>query len=286
MLAALFGVLSAALMFAFLSSRGGSDNALDSALVDTGEVESVVVLNRDVDFGVEITPDMVSVQPVPVSALLPGSFTDVEDVIGKVTTTKLYASEQVIPGKITSFDEQNTLAFKVPDGHRAISLMIPHEAWAAAGLVQPGDRVDILGITTLISIDPLTGAEKLDVVSGLIAQDVAVLAVSQTVVKVVPNLDERAAGGDAGDAEATPGAGTATTGDTASFRPLDDTATYETAISITLALTPDVAAKVAIIDAMKDDAGQFRIMPRQQGDHEAIEGQITWTLEDVFDLTK
>jgi hypothetical protein len=103
------------------------------------------------------------------------------------------------------------------------------------------------------------------------------------VVKVVPNLDEREAG--AADPDATPVAGS-TTGDSASFRPLDDTSTYETAISITLALTPDAAAKVAIIDAMKDDAGQYRIMPRQQGDHEAIEGQVTWTLEDVFDLTR
>jgi Flp pilus assembly protein CpaB len=287
MLAALFGVLSAALMFAFLSSRGGSDDALDDALVDTGEVESVVVLNRDVDFGVEITPEMVSLQPVPLSALLPGVFTDVSDVVGKVTTTKLYASEQVIPGKITSFEEQNSLAFKVPDGHRAISLMIPHEAWGAAGLAQPGDRVDVLGITTLVSVDPLTGAEKLDVVSGIIAENVAVLAVSQTVVKIVPNLDERAAASGDPDAEATPGAGTVTGSDpAAAFRPLDETATYETAISITLALPPDVAAKVAIIDAMKDDQGQFRIMPRQQGDNTELEGQVTWTLDEVFDLTK
>lgn len=286
MLAALFGVLSAALMFAFLSSRGGSDGALDGALVDTGQVESVVVLNRDVDFGVEITPDMVSLQPVPLSALLPGVYTDLSAVVGKVTTTKLYASEQLIPGKVTTFNEQNSLAFKVPAGHRAISLMIPHEAWAAAGLVQPGDHVDILGITTLVSVDPLTGAEKLDVVSGIIAEDVAVLAVSQTVVKIVPNLDERgaAAGGD--DGTGTTGSGTSTGDQSASFRPLDDTATYETAISITLALTPDAAAKVAIIDAMKDDQGQFRIMPRQQGDHTELEGQVTWTLDEVFDLTK
>jgi hypothetical protein len=43
---------------------------------------------------------------------------------------------------------------------------------------------------------------------------------------------------------------------------------------------------VAIIDAMKDDQGQFRIMPRQQGDNTELEGPITWTLDEVFDLTR
>lgn len=279
MLAALFGVLSAALMFAFLSSRGGSDEAIDDAIVDTGEVESVVVLNRDVDFGVEITTDMVSVKPVSTTALLDGHYTDVEDVIGKVTTTKLYAGEQVVPGKVTTFNEQNTLAFKVPDGRRALALEVPHEAWDTGGLAQPGDRVDVMGITTLVSVDPLTGQEKLDVVGGIIAQDVPVLAVSQNIVKVVPNLDERASGSDdpAGETSSDP---------SANFRPLDDASTYEEAISVTLAVTPEEAAKIAIIDAMKDDQGQYRIMVRQQGDPEVLDGQVTWTLDDVFELAK
>jgi len=272
-------------MFAFLNSRGGESSGVPEGVIDAGEVESVVVLNRDVDFGVTITSDMVSVQPVAVSALLPGYLTEIENVVGKVTTTKMYQGEQVIPGKVTTFDEQATLAFKVPEGRRALSLMIPHEAWGNAGLVQPGDRVDVIGVTTLVSVDPLTGAEKLDIVSGVIAQDVAVLAVAQTVVKVVPNLDERSATTKDDDTAAT-AQDDAADDPAASFRPLDEASTYEEAISITLALTPEEATKVAIIDAMKDDQGQYRIVARQQGDTGPIDGQVTWTLEDVFDLTK
>jgi Flp pilus assembly protein CpaB len=281
----LFAVLSAALMFAFLNARGGDSGTIPDSVLDTGEVESVVVLNRDVDFGVTVTSDMVSVQPVAVSALLPGALTDMDAVVGKVTTTKLYQGEQIVPGKVTTFEEQNTLAFKIPEGRRALSLQIPHEAWAAAGLVQPGDRVDVLGLTTLVSVDPLTGQETLSVVSGIIAQDVAVLAVAQSVVKTVPNLDERTAATGTSDGTAATAPDQAADDPAASFRPLDDAKTYEEAISITLALTPEEAAKVAIIDAMKDDQGQYRIMPRQQGDTGPIEGQVTWTLDDVFDLT-
>jgi hypothetical protein len=122
-------------------------------------------------------------------------------------------------------------------------------------------------------------------VSGIIAQDVADLAVAQSVVKTVPNLDERTAATGTNDGTAATAPDQAADDPAASFRPLDDAKTYEEAISITLALTPEEAAKVAIIDAMKDDQGQYRIMPRQQGDTGPIEGQVTWTLDDVFDLT-
>ena len=272
MLAAVFGILSAALVFAFLNSRdsgGGSLSGLDSA----GGAESVVVVTRDVQAGEKITADMLTTRPLPAAALLTGRVANAEDVVGKVATSPLYAGEQVTTPKVTTYVGQNSLAWKVPEGMRAISLQIPHEAWAAAGLVQPGDRVDVLGITTLMTVDPLTGTERPDIVTGIIAQDVEVLAVSQRLVKVIPNADTKSAtstpGGAAGSAAAT--------GD-----PLKDADTYETAISITLALTPELAAKVALIDAMKDEQGQYRIMPRQKGDSGTITGETTWSLEDVF----
>jgi Flp pilus assembly protein CpaB len=272
MLATLFGILSAALMFAFLNSSGGSGTTATDPLADAGAVESVVVVKRDVGFGEEITSDMVSIEPVAVSALLLGAYTSIEDVVGKFATARLYPGEQIIAGKVTTTDEQSTLAFKVPEGMRGLSLMIPHEAWEAAGLVQPGDRVDVLGITVLTTVDPLTGEEKPEIVSGIIAQNVAVLAVSQTIVRVAPTSDVAPT-----DATASEN------GDVANFRPLEDAGTYEEAISVTLALTPEQSARVAIIDAMDDKDGQWRLLPRRQDDGEEVTGQVTWTLDDVFD---
>lgn len=68
------------------------------------------------------------------------------------------------------------------------------------------------------------------------------------------------------------------------YRPLDDVQTFETAISITLAVTPEQAALIAIIDAMKDDEGQYRVLTRRQGERGAVDGAVTWTLDDVFTL--
>lgn len=275
MLALLFGILSAALVFAFLNSKSGGDTPLTGP-EDTGGAESVVVVTRDIAVGEKITADMLTTRPVPASALIEGRQTRTDDVVGKVATAPLYAGEQVLAAKVTTYVGQNTLAYKVPEGMRALSLMVPHEAWVAAGLIQPGDRVDILGITTLSAIDPLTGSERPDTVTGIIAQNVEVLAVSQTLVKVIPNTDNKDGTTTTGSATGSPSSNLDIT------KALDDGDTYEKAISITLALTPELAAKVALIDAMKDDQGQYRVLPRQKGDDTQLTGTVTWSLDDVF----
>lgn len=302
LLAALFGVLSAGLMFAFLSNRGGSESEIDEALRSGDGAETVVVVTRDIAAGEKITSDMLTTRPVPAGALLTGRITDPAEVIGKVATAPLFIGEQAIVSKVTTFEGQTTLAYKIPQGLRALSLQIPHEAWGDAGLVQPGDRVDVLGMTTLMKVDPLTGEEKPIVLSGIIAQDVEVLAVSQVLVKKVPKTDLQ--GGISGGGTNLDGNDTGTgaepattTGDTSGETALDPTGgsvvattvkegeeapTYEEALSITLALAPELAAKVGIIDAMKDDVAQYRILARQKGDSEQLTGNVTWTLEDVF----
>jgi len=282
LVAAVFAILSAALMFAFLNSRDSGESASD--IINGGAAaESVVVLTRDVGVGEEITADMVTTRSLPGAALLDGRVTDPEQVVGKVATAPLYAGEQVLSAKVTTYEGQDTLAYKVPDNMRALSLMVTHEAWVNSGLVQPGDRVDVLGITTLEKVDPLTGEVTPDIVSGFIAQDVEVLAVAQSLTKYVPNLDAAAAEGDPATGDAAGAAGDSPSLDRAQPDDANDE-TYQAAISVTLALPPDIAAKVSIIDAMKDDFGQFRIVARQKGDGTPIDGQSTWSLDDVFVL--
>ena len=275
LLACAFGLLSALLVFAFLNGRGDGQD-LDSRIFAGEGAETVVVLTRNVAVGEKITSDMLTTRTIPAAALLPGRVKDSElsSLVGKVATAPMYAGEQVIDAKVTTYVGQDTLAYKVPQGMRAISLQVPHEAWIAAGLPQPGDRVDILGITTLSKVDPLTGEEKPNVVAGYIAQDVEVLAIAQAVVKTVPKVD--AGGSGSGDPAATEASATT------SGAVKQENATYEKAISITLALPPDLAAKVALIDAMRDDVGQYRILPRQKGDADPITGKQVWTYDDLF----
>lgn len=277
LVAAVFALLSAVLMFAFLNSRESGPSASDIASSGAA-AESVVVVTRNIGVGEEITADMVETRSLPGSALLDGRVTSPDDVVGKVATAPLYAGEQLIIAKVTTYSEQDTLAYKVPDNMRALSMEVSHEAWINSGLVQPGDRVDIIGVSTLEKIDPLTGEVTPQVVSGFIAQDVEVLAVAQSLTTFVPNLDQPA------DAEAAdPASGDAAT-DTRVQADDGDTSTHQESVSVTVALPPDLAAKVSLVDAMKDEFAQWRIVARQKGDGSPIDGQITWSFEDIFTL--
>jgi len=282
LLAAVFGILSAMLMFAFLSSRGGDDGISDQ--LNSGEgAETVVVLTRNVNVGEQITSDMLGRKTIPAAGLVEGHIKDgdAQALVGQVAVAPLYKDEQVLSSKVSTFEGQTTIAWKVPEGMRALSLMVPHEAWIAGGLPQPGDRVDVLGITTLMKVDPLTGSEEPDLIAGYIAQDVEVLAVAQTIVKTVPKVKDgedgtRVPDNSAGGVSENAGA----SGQAVS--PDQEAGSYETSISITLALPPDLVAKVALIDAMEDDIGQYRILPRQKGDAAPISGKTTYSYEDIF----
>ena len=273
LLAAVFGILSAMLMFAFLNSRGGDNSEISEQLNSGAGAETVVVVTRDINVGDRITADMLGTKTVPAIALIDGWMkdSDASKLEGQVAVAPMYAGEQVIDSKVSTYEGQNTLTWKVPEGMRALGLMVPHEGWIAGGLPQPGDRVDVLGITVLTTTDPLTGAERPDLLAGYIAQDVQVLAVSQTIVKTVPKVTSS---DDKTTVSGEPGA-QAVVSD-------EDAGTFEKAISLTLALPPDLVAKVALIDAMDDDEGQYRIVVRQKGDADPISGKTTYSYQDIF----
>ncbi len=275
MLAIVLGIASFALMFAFLNSRDGGNSDVERALSGPG-AEEVVVAARVIEPGQQITADMLQVSTIPGAGLLEGRFNTITDVVGQIAASPVYPGEQVTTNKITPLTGEQTLAFKVPKGMRAISLQVPHEAWIASGLPQPGDRVDVLAVATLTKVDPLTGEERPDLAGAYLAQDVEILAVSQTLVNSVTPLKATTESG-------TPEA-TADGNEVQTTAPVttDTGKTFEAPISITLAMTPELAAKVAMLDAVKDDAAQYRILARQKGDAEPVAGKTQWSWEDLF----
>jgi len=286
LVAAIFGILSAVLVFAFLNSQSANKTAeggIGDALREGQGSQIVVVAVRDIAVGQTIKADMLTTKTMPPSVLLTGAITNENDIVGKVATAPIFVGEQVITAKVTTYEGQNTLAYKVPAGMRALSVMVPHEAWSNAGLAQPGDRIDVLAVTVLEQVDPLTGESRPQVLAGIIAEDVEILAVSQAVIRTIPNTDAKKSSSGGGSSGVTSGEGHSDAGVAApASSPDDEVPTFQEAISVTLAVTPEQAAKILMIDAMGDDAAQYRLITRQKGDTAKLSGAATWTLEDVF----
>ncbi|MEE4451577.1 Flp pilus assembly protein CpaB [Novosphingobium resinovorum] len=137
--------LVAAVTFGFLGVRELGRSAKPRVVPAPGQIAvtsqpSGIVLattTRDVRIGETITADMIRNAAYD-PARFPGAATPAE-VIGRVATRDIGANT-LIPRE--ALQQEGKLAIRVPVGMRAISIDTTAEI-AVAGLVRPGDRVDV-----------------------------------------------------------------------------------------------------------------------------------------------
>jgi pilus assembly protein CpaB len=207
--ALILAVLSAILVYTATSRSGeGGGAALDGL--------PVVVAKLPIDAGTRITADMVEVRHVSAAALGSQPLSSIEAAVGNVARYPLATNEQLLFSKIvgtSSVFSNGVLANILDEGTRALAI---HTSLVvgAGGLVLPGDHVDLLWIPDEIE-EESQGAR-------LLAENIEVLAVQQTLVDIAPTApgiaegDETVTTNAAGDrvrgsdAEALPEASTVT----------------------------------------------------------------------------
>jgi len=180
--------LIAALLFLVLGiaeMRRQAPPAIDlapPAMASSGVVAPVAVLavaSRPIETGETITAAMVSNASAD-PARFPAVATPSE-VIGKVATRPIAAGAMI---QRVAVDVTTKLAIRVPVGMRAISMDTTAEI-AVAGLVRPGDRVDVQVVYP--GADALSGARgEAQSRAQTLLQMVPVLAVGELVVGTQP----------------------------------------------------------------------------------------------------
>ncbi len=105
---------------------------------------------------------------------------DVDMIIGKKILFPIRAKEVILVSQVDLPDRQRGgLSPAIRPGMRAISLAIGGNA-AVSGLVQPNDRVDILGTFTMPSA---TAVGQMETMTFTLLQDVTVLATGSRIAK-------------------------------------------------------------------------------------------------------
>ncbi len=138
----------------------------------TPEAEaSVLVAARDLGARTLLGPEDVTVITLPVRARHPQALTRPEEAIGRVVRYPLTAGEQILAGKLADDRRSASLADIIPPGKRAVAIQVS-EVIGVGGLLQPGDKVDILAL-----FDKQTYGKD---AAFLLLQNVEVLAVAQT----------------------------------------------------------------------------------------------------------
>ncbi|MDD2401484.1 MAG: Flp pilus assembly protein CpaB [Clostridia bacterium] len=165
LLAVVFGLLTSYLIYDFLVK-------VENKMVNEN-TEEVVIVSCDVTSSTLLDSKMVSIKELPVDVIHPQALRKTEDAIGTISIVPLVEGEQLLKSKIVTKDDvKNGLAYLVPPGKRAMSIPVD-EVSGVAGLLKPGDRVDVMAVASI----PDSSGENESLYSFVVLQDVGILAV-------------------------------------------------------------------------------------------------------------
>jgi pilus assembly protein CpaB len=246
LLALFLGLISAVLVYVYLSQAGGEETAA------SGTTKSVVVATEDISVATRITDSMVEIKAISADAVHPDSFSSTEGVVGNLARYPIAAGEQVLSDRVAASSvtlpegEELPLPYIVPEGKRAVSVVMS-DLIGAGGLLRPGDYVDVILTVKLSSQDQI---------GRIILQDVELLALDQQVEKVAPKLE------DIEDERVSTGEGE----------------TDPEAVTVTLAVAPVEGEVLAVADKCADNyGGRLALALRPFGDHTTVEVRPTWS---------
>jgi pilus assembly protein CpaB len=98
---------------------------------------------------------------------------------GRIVRQAMVAGEPIVEARLVTPGAQGFMAAMVSPGHRAVAVPITEET-GAAGFILPDDRVDVM-VTRKIVVMEVGGATANEVTrSGIVLQNVRVLAIDQT----------------------------------------------------------------------------------------------------------
>ncbi|SET06083.1 pilus assembly protein CpaB [Oceanobacillus limi] len=175
LLALLSGIITTLLLY-FVMNETKSSDVTTEAIV---ELVQVVIAAEDLEMDQEVTTEQVTLKEVPVESAHPEAISDVNDVVGKYTTSMIKQGEIILPHRIQNKEEEaEVISRKIREGHRAVSIQVDYVT-GISNFIQPEDNVDIV----LSTVEPV-GTE-------IILERVHVLAVGGRMVEKLEDGTEQ-----------------------------------------------------------------------------------------------
>ncbi|MEK7791400.1 MAG: Flp pilus assembly protein CpaB, partial [Deltaproteobacteria bacterium] len=168
----IIAVVSVLLIWSFVNQKTRS-------VLELARAKKVVVASGDINELTLIDETMLQVNSVPQTYIQPGTYSDIKEVVGLITTVPIKKGEQILQNKLLFEETQTKLSTRVNKGKRAITVPVT-EIHGVGKLVKPGDRVDILS-----SIDYGQGDRERREVKTVL-QDVLVIATGRNVIASIP----------------------------------------------------------------------------------------------------
>lgn len=144
-------------------------------VVKAGETEPICVALADVDMFDPVSPQAIKIEQWPKDKVPAGSIAKIEDAEGRRAKTKLFAGEPLLDSKLLPKGETGAGASQlVPKGYRTVGVKVDMDS-GLAGLIKPGDRVDVL---VFVQANPQMNVTE--TATHTVLQNVKVFAVDST----------------------------------------------------------------------------------------------------------
>jgi pilus assembly protein CpaB len=252
LLALVAGIVAAILVYAALSGGSGSTGGSEGA---TASTVPVVVAKQDIPARTKITAAMIEVKELPADDSSELAYSDLSQVVGRVSRYPIATSEQVLSTKVVSLESAastgDSLSYVIPESRRGVSIKV-NEVVSSGGLVLPGDYVDVIGVFDVTFTNGQEEKTEDKYFSRIILQNIEVLAVAQTVVDAPPEVG------------ATPEPADGTTTDSSDTQRVRNTEAEPDpkAGTVTLSVTPQEAQLLFLAE----ENGVLRLAVRPYGD--------------------
>ena len=105
--------------------------------------ETIFVAVADIPLGQLLAKEMVKSEEWPQDKVPEGAIRSMEEIESRRTLTRLYPGEPLLQAKLIDADKFAGASEKIPKGFRVASVKVTMDS-SASGLINPGDRVDVL----------------------------------------------------------------------------------------------------------------------------------------------
>lgn len=278
----ILAVVSAILTIIVINSLMGNQSAPQKSELKT---KPLVVATQQLLSGEIIGPGSIKTIDWPVDHYPKGAnvYEDPNKLLGRVVKRDVYPGEPVYRLSLAGEESSGGLPVVIPHGYRAMTIQVT-ETKGVGGFVKPGDHVDIIGSFEYdISESAKRAAsdragfllqDRLQIAQTVL-QDVQVLAIAQEMYQKTASSVEKVSLKDGNQAESSD----AQASQTSQASP--DSVKPKLVSSVTLAVTPEQAEKLAFADSRAD----LRLVLRPENEHEQVD-VLGVVPEDVIPLKK
>lgn len=136
-LGVLLALLAGILVFVVTQQAAGPKEAVV-------ETTSVVVAKSDIPVRTVLTPQLLETRDYPKSLVPAGAITSIDVAARQVTLAKIPAGAPILTGQVAAGGGATGLSLTLEKGKVLVAFPVA-DPLGGAGLIKPGDRVDILG---------------------------------------------------------------------------------------------------------------------------------------------